>query len=72
MAKKSGKRESKTAGKSDSPARPHILKLRLSPEEIQLLRIAAAIKNMQPGVFARDVVLELSREIADDFREGKE
>ena len=45
MAKKSGKREKKAVEKSDSPARPHILKLRLSAEEIQLLKVAAAIEN---------------------------
>lgn len=69
--KKAGKRESKTAEESDSPARPHILKLRLSPEEMQLLRVAAAIENKQPGVFARELVLKRSQKIMDQFRTGK-
>ncbi|MCH7728444.1 MAG: hypothetical protein IH991_18490 [Planctomycetes bacterium] len=67
MAKK---RSSRSVGKSepDMDDHIHIVKLRLSPEEVQLVRVAAAVKNLQPGVFAKKIVLAKAQEIVGQYR----
>ena len=67
MAKKKGSQaKSKQQGDGELA---RVMKLRLKPEEVQRVRVAAAIRDQRPAVFAREVVLEQAELIIRKFRE---
>ena len=66
MAKKRATRPS--AAKSDEEA-TSIIKLRLKPAEAKIIRLAAAVNNKQPGVYAREVVIEQARKAVRDAKD---
>lgn len=59
-------RDEKESGEATGKS-VRILKLRLSDAELQAIRVAAAIGNLRPGVFARKVVVAKAQEIEDDY-----
>ena len=65
MAKR--KKRQATDNIEDTSGRTRIVKLRLTDSESRALRVAAALGNLRPAEFARNVVLERSREIAKEF-----
>ena len=62
MAKR--KKRPTTASNEEASDRTRIIKLRLTDCECRVIRVAAAMQNLRAAEFARDVVLERSREIA--------
>lgn len=62
------KRDKNPKTKPEDKNHVHIVKLRLSPEEVKVVRLAAAIENLQPGAFAKDIVLNRAKEIVEEFR----
>lgn len=69
MAKRSSHGSRKSEPKNDDHV--HIVKLRLDADEVQLVRVAAAVRNLQTGVFAKEVVLAAAQGIVGDYRGDK-